>query len=75
MLLVAPVHMSTSAFVHVPSSSISDVESVHLQAPNISIVDASQLAIVEAQTVSWRPHNCLFICWGFFLSMMVYWWI
>jgi hypothetical protein len=40
MLLVAPVHMSTSAFVHVPSSSISDVESVHLQAPNISNVDA-----------------------------------
>ncbi len=33
MMLVALIHMSTSTFVHVPSSSISDVESVHCRLP------------------------------------------
>ncbi len=50
MMLTNRVHMPTSALVHVPSSSISNVESVHLQAPNISDVDASQL-VVETQVV------------------------
>jgi hypothetical protein len=66
MLSIAHVHMPTFVPIHVPSSSISDVENVHLQVPNISDVDVSQLVVIEAQVVSWRPHNHLFICWGFF---------
>jgi hypothetical protein len=57
--------------IHVPSSSILNVESVHMQVPNISNVDVSQLVAIEAQVVSWRPHYCLFICWGFFFYQ---WW-
>jgi hypothetical protein len=67
MLLATPDHMSTSALDHVPFSFISNVESVHLQAPNISNVDVSQLVVVETQDVSWRPHNHLFICWWYFI--------
>jgi hypothetical protein len=52
---------------HMPSSSISNVESVHVEAPNMSNVDASKLANVEAQAMAWKLHNCLTICWGFFV--------
>jgi hypothetical protein len=44
---------------HMPSSSISNVESVHVEAPNMSNVDASKLANVEAQAMAWKLHNCL----------------
>jgi len=52
ILLPTPVHKPTSAIAHVPSSSISNVESVHLLLPNILDADASQLVVVEAQVVS-----------------------
>jgi hypothetical protein len=51
MLLATHVHKSTFS-PHVPFSSISNVENVHLSLPNISDVDASQLAVVEPQAVS-----------------------
>jgi hypothetical protein len=57
--------LSTS--VYTPSSSILNVESVHLQPPNMSNDDISQLAIIETQVVAWIPHICLSICWGFFV--------
>jgi hypothetical protein len=39
---------------------------MHVQAPNMSHVDVSQL-LVKAQVLTWRPHARLFICWGFFV--------
>jgi hypothetical protein len=33
----------------------------------MSNVDVSQLDVVKAQVVAWRPHSCIFICWGFFV--------
>jgi hypothetical protein len=69
MLLATLVHVITSAPTHVRFSSILDVESVHLQAPTISNV------VVEAQAMSWRPRNRLFICWGFLISTTICWWI
>jgi hypothetical protein len=75
MLSNAPVPMPISAPTHVPFSSILDLDHVHVQVFNILDVNVSQL-VIESQIVSWRPHNYLFICWGFiFLSMMVCWWI
>jgi hypothetical protein len=66
MLSTTHVHIPSSAFVHVPFSYLSDIESVHLQVPNILDVDASQLLVIEAQAMSWRTHSRLSICWGFF---------
>jgi hypothetical protein len=40
---------------------------MHVQAPNMSHVDVSQL-VVKTQVVAWRPHIHLFICWGFFAT-------
>jgi hypothetical protein len=41
---------------------------VHLEYGNtLSYVYASQLVVVEAQAMAWRPQNCMFICWGFFV--------
>ncbi len=47
-------------------SSISDVENVHLQNPNMLDVDILQLIVIETQDVPWKHHSCMFICWGFF---------
>jgi hypothetical protein len=47
-------------------SSISDVENVHLQNPNMLDVDILQLIVIETQDVPWKHHSCTFICWGFF---------
>ncbi len=66
MLSTTLVHMPTSTPISVPFSSISDVESVHLQVPNISDVDVSQLVAIGARVVSLKPHIHLSICWGFF---------
>jgi hypothetical protein len=52
---------------HMPFSSISNVESVHVEAPNMSNANASKLANVEAQAMAWKLHNCLSISWGFFV--------
>jgi hypothetical protein len=62
MLSTAPVPMPISTRTHVPSSSILDVENVHLQVFNILDVDVSQLVLIEAQVMSWRLQIDLFIC-------------
>ncbi len=46
-------------------SSFSNVENVRV--PNMSNIDVSQLDVLKAQVVAWRPHSCMFICWGFFV--------
>ncbi len=61
---IAFFHMSSS-LVYISFSSISNVENV--PTPNMSNVDVSQLDVVKAQVVAWRPHSCIFICWGFFV--------
>jgi len=38
--------------IHMPSSSIPNVESVHVQAPNMSYVNVSQFVAVEAQAMA-----------------------
>jgi hypothetical protein len=53
--------------IHTTSSFVLDVESVHLQAPNMSNDNISQLVAIEAQVMAWRCHNYLLICWGFFV--------
>jgi hypothetical protein len=57
-------HMSSS-LAYISFSSFSNVENV--PTPNMSNVDVSQLDVVKAQVVAWRPHSCMFICWGFFV--------
>jgi hypothetical protein len=64
-MLFALSHMLSTS-VHTPSSSILNVENVHLQTPNMSNDDISQL-VIKAQAMAWRPHSYLLICWGFFI--------
>jgi len=48
------------------SSSVSDVESVHLQNPNMLDLDILQLIVIETEDVPWKHHSCMSMCWGFF---------
>jgi hypothetical protein len=51
------------------SSSLSNVENVHLEPSNVTlsnVVDVSQIVVVETQVLAWKPHNRMSICWGFF---------
>jgi hypothetical protein len=51
-------------------SSFSNVENVHLEFSNVTlldVIDVSQLVVVEAQALAWKPHNRMSICWGFFV--------
>jgi hypothetical protein len=52
------------------SSSLLDVENVHLESGNVTLLDVAnvlQLATIEAQALVWKPHNHMSICWGFFV--------
>ncbi len=52
------------------SSSLSNLESVHLESSNVAlsnVVDVSQLVVVEAQALAWKPHNHMSTCRGFFV--------
>jgi hypothetical protein len=43
---------------------------MHLESGNATlsdVVDLSQLVVVETQVMAWKPHNHMFICWGFFI--------
>jgi len=55
----------SSSLAHISFSSFSNVENV--PTPNMSNVDVSQLDAVKAQVMTWKPHSCMFICWGFFI--------
>jgi hypothetical protein len=56
-----------SILIHLTSSFVLDVESVHLRAPNMSNENISQLATIKVQVMAWRRHNRLLICRGFFV--------
>jgi hypothetical protein len=57
-------HIPSTTLFHMSFSSFLNVENV--RTPNMSNVDVSQLDVVKTQVVAWRPHSCMFICWGFF---------
>jgi len=42
------------AHVHMSSSLVSNVESVHLQTPNMLDIDVSKLDVVKTQVMSWK---------------------
>jgi hypothetical protein len=45
--------------VHMSSSLVSNVESVHLQTPNMLNIDDSWVDVVKAQAMAWKPHICM----------------
>jgi hypothetical protein len=55
----------SSSLAHMSFSSFSNVENV--PTPNMSNVDVSQLDVEKTRVVTWKLHNCMFICWGFFV--------
>jgi hypothetical protein len=62
--------VTSIALDEIRSSSLSNVESVHLESCNVTlldVVDVSQLVVIKAQAMAWKPHNCMSICWGFFV--------
>ncbi len=55
---------------------MSNVQSVHLQALNVSNFEVAQLVVIQVQVISWKSHNYNSIYWGFFLALMMdYMWI
>jgi hypothetical protein len=67
--LMKMLHISIT-LIQIISSSFLDVENVHLEFGNVTlldVVDVSQLTIIKAQAMVWKLHNCMFICWGFFV--------
>jgi hypothetical protein len=60
--------VASIAFNHIRFSSLSNVENVHLESSNVTllnVVDAPQLA-AKAQAMAWKTHNHMSICWGLF---------
>jgi uncharacterized membrane protein len=45
---------------------MSNVQSVHLQALNVSNFEVAQLVVIQVQVISWKSHNYIPIYWGFF---------
>jgi hypothetical protein len=48
--------------------SLFDVENVHFESGNATLLDVAnvlQLTTIETQTLVWKPHNHMSICWGF----------
>ncbi len=50
----------------IPFHNLSNVESFHQQCDN-DVFDEMHLQVMELQTLLWKPHNMMYMCWSFFV--------